>query len=97
MSRGDPQPVSDEMTVRQAAELLSVSPDTVRRYIAEGRLAARNISTRPGGRPQYRVLRSEVTSLREAYCRHGWTPPEQPRRAMAKRVTVDDMEWINLR
>ncbi len=96
MPSADSQPAIEELTVRQAAEILSVSPDTVRRYIAEGRLAARNISPRPEGRPQYRVRRSEVTSLLDDYRRHGWTPPQQPRRAIAKRLSIDDMKWIKL-
>jgi len=96
MPSASSQHVDDELTVRQAAEFLSVSPDTVRRYIAQGRLAARNISPRPDGRPQYRVLKSEVTSLRDDYCRRGWTPPQQPKRATARRITLDDIEWIKM-
>ncbi len=85
-----------ELTVRDAANLLSVSPDTVRRYIREGRLPARNISPQPTGRPQYRVRRSEVLQLRDNYRQQGWSPPAQPRRATARPQAHERLQWIDL-
>jgi len=43
------------LTVPEAARLLHVSDDTVRRQIREGDLGAVQIGTTPTGRPRYRI------------------------------------------
>ncbi|SMB81269.1 helix-turn-helix domain-containing protein [Deinococcus hopiensis] len=43
------------LTVPEAARLLHVSDDTVRRQIREGDLGAVRIGTTPTGRPRYRI------------------------------------------
>lgn len=43
------------LTVQQAAKLLHVSDDTVRRQIKEGALEAIRVRTTPTGRAQYRI------------------------------------------
>lgn len=43
------------LTVQQAARLLHVSDDTVRRQIKEGALEAIRVRTTPTGRAQYRI------------------------------------------
>lgn len=43
------------LTVSEAARLLHVSGDTVRRQIREGDLEAVQIGTTPRGRPRYRI------------------------------------------
>ena len=43
------------LTVPEAARLLHVSDDTVRRQIREGDLGAVHIGTTPTGRPRYRI------------------------------------------
>ena len=68
----DNRDVTDELTPRQVAELLGVTPRTVQRWIATGRLSA----TRVGGRR--RVSRSSLLSL-SAFAGEGpGAPPSAP-------------------
>ena len=53
--------MTDELTPRQVAEALGVTPRTVQRWIATGRLAA----TRVGGRQ--RVSRSSLTAVAKQF------------------------------
>lgn len=48
------------LTVSEAARLLHVSDDTVRRQIKEGDLEAIQIGTTPTGRPRYRIPKAAV-------------------------------------
>ena len=48
------------LTVSEAARLLHVSDDTVRRQIREGDLEAIQIGTTPTGRPRYRIPKAAV-------------------------------------
>ena len=48
------------LTVTEAAKLLHVSDDTVRRQIKEGDLEAVQIGTTPKGRPRYRIPKAAV-------------------------------------
>jgi excisionase family DNA binding protein len=50
---------STELTVSSAARRLRVTPDTVRRWIREGKLAARVTATRS----QYRISESDLSSI----------------------------------
>ncbi|WP_293912189.1 helix-turn-helix domain-containing protein [Deinococcus sp.] len=49
------------LTIQQAAQLLHVSDDTVRRQIKEGDLPAIHLGTTPKGRPRYRIAREVIT------------------------------------
>lgn len=48
------------LTVQEAAKMLHVSDDTVRRQIKEGDLEAVRIGTTPQGRPRYRIPSAAV-------------------------------------
>jgi len=48
------------LTVSEAAKLLHISDDTVRRQIKEGDLEAIQIGTTPTGRPRYRIPKAAV-------------------------------------
>lgn len=48
------------LTVSEAAKLLHISDDTVRRQIKEGDLEAIQIGTTPKGRPRYRIPKAAV-------------------------------------
>lgn len=52
--------VGSLLTVSEAARLLHVSDDTLRRQIREGDLEAIQIGTTPTGRPRYRIPRTAV-------------------------------------
>ena len=49
------------LTVRAAAAALSVTPDTVRKYIRDGRIEARRL---PGG--NYRIPEEEVAAVQRS-------------------------------
>ena len=68
-----PETASDWLRTGDAARLLGVSTQTVRRLIADGALRAID-TARPGCRPSYRVLKADLT----AYIRAVQTaaPPE---------------------
>ncbi|WP_420594052.1 helix-turn-helix domain-containing protein [Deinococcus sp.] len=49
------------LTIAEAAQLLHLSDDTVRRQIKEGDLPAIRLGTTPTGRARYRIARDEIT------------------------------------
>ena len=51
------------LTIPEAAQLLHVSDDTIRRQIREGDLPAIHLGTTPKGRPRYRIAQEVVTRL----------------------------------
>ncbi|WP_027483173.1 helix-turn-helix domain-containing protein [Deinococcus pimensis] len=51
------------LTVQQAARLLHVSDDTVRRQIREGALEAVRVRTTPTGRAQYRIPTAAIDRI----------------------------------
>jgi excisionase family DNA binding protein len=55
------QELVKDLTVEQVAELFSVSRDTVRRWLREGRLKGIDL----GGRAGYRISREEVRRFRQ--------------------------------
>ena len=51
------------LTIPEAAQLLHVSDDTIRRQIREGDLPAIHLGTTPKGRARYRIAQEVVTRL----------------------------------
>ena len=49
------------LTIAEAAQLLHLSDDTVRRQIREGDLPAIRLGTTPKGRARYRIAQAEIT------------------------------------
>lgn len=60
------------LTVQEAAQMLRLSDDTVRRQIKEGSLQAFQVRTTPTGRAQYRIPSEAVLKLL------GQATPEDP-------------------
>ena len=50
-----PNEKSDSLTPPQVARRLGVNPDKVLSWIRSGELSAVNVTTKPGGRPKYRI------------------------------------------
>ncbi len=59
------KPSKEVLNVVQAAELLSVSKETVRKLIEAGEIVAANVGS-PGKRKSYRVLHSELINFLRA-------------------------------
>ena len=62
-----------ELTVAEAAEVLGVSQKTVRRYLSQGALIARDISTPASKRATCRIPLDAALDLRGAYAKQGET------------------------
>ena len=69
----------EEVTLREAADILGISVRTVGRHIDDGLLIARNIAPLRSVKARYRLLLSAVLELRT----HG--VQEKPRRAKPER------------
>lgn len=65
------------LTPPRVAQHFGVSADKVRAWITSGQLDAIDVSTRPGGRPRWRI--SEANLL-EFEARRAATPPPKPKR-----------------
>lgn len=66
-SRTDKLGLPAEVNVQEAAEVLAVSARTVKRYVEDGLLAARNIAPLRSVQAQYRIRLEDVIALRTAY------------------------------
>ncbi len=64
-----------ELSVAEAAAMMSVSRFTIYRYIRDGILSYRDIGLPGGGRPTYRLLQQEIESVLAKRLRHEWQPP----------------------
>jgi excisionase family DNA binding protein len=84
-----------ELTIQQAAELLSVHAETVRRYIAEGLLVARNAAPPSRRRKQWRIPQGAVLAIRNGYEKQGSTRPATTSAHRVERFepTHFKMEW----
>jgi hypothetical protein len=56
-----------ELTIREAAEVLGVCQKTVRRYLADGSLIARNAAPLASRRPAWRIPLAVALALRGCY------------------------------
>jgi excisionase family DNA binding protein len=86
------QPLIPEVTVHQAAEILSVCRKTIYRLIAKGKVAARRLSGCRGS--QYRLLLDDVMALRHDYRIHDHF--ENLQRTMIRGSRILDLEMIRL-
>lgn len=57
-------PCPDELSTPDAARYLTVSIDTLRKYVATGLLARRNISPPGSGKPRYRFKVADLDRLK---------------------------------
>lgn len=67
----------------EVAELLRISPRTLRRYIADGTIPPHLVS-RTGGRPHgaFRFTRAAVAAIAETI----WSPPQSPMEPAPRRT-----------
>ena len=59
-----PEETSDSLTPPQVARRLGVNPDKVLSWIRSGELPAVNVTTKPGGRPKYRIAPADLDTFR---------------------------------
>ena len=59
-----PNEKSDSLTPPQVARRLGVNPDKVLRWIRSGELSAVNVTTKPGGRPKYRIAAADLDTFK---------------------------------
>jgi|GEM_PF-4702141 len=71
----------EEVTLQEAADVLAVSVRTVRRYIDDELLIARNIAPLRSVKARYRLLLSAVMELRN----HGVQEKPQPTKPQRRR------------
>jgi len=64
-----------ELSVAEAAAMMSVSRFTIYRYIRDGILSYRDIGLPGGGRPTYRLLQQEIENILAKRLRNNWQPP----------------------
>lgn len=80
------EPSKEVLNVSQAAEMLGVSKETVRKLIEAGDIAAANVGT-PGKRRSFRILHSELLKfLRSRQVKVPAIPPAKrlPRTTVVK-------------
>ena len=70
-------------TIAQIAELLGVSPDKPRDWIADGSLPAINVARHSGGKARWRVSQADL----EAFLLRRRTQPPAPAPKRKKRTT----------
>ncbi len=81
------------LTVQQAAKLLHVSDDTVRRQIKEGDLEAVRVRTTPTGRAQYRIPSAAIRRiLGSSVLQRQEDDPFEPLRAAFAHLTDEERE-----
>lgn len=68
------------MTPPEVARRWKVSPDKVLAFIRAGELQAFNISSKPSGRPRYRILMDEVIAFEQRRTVRQRPRPRQQRR-----------------
>ena len=73
-----PNEKSDSLTPPQVARRLGVNPDKVLRWIRSGELSAVNVTTKPGGRPKYRIAAADLDTFKN---RRSPQPRSKPKRA----------------
>lgn len=64
----------EEVSVRDAADILGIDPKTVLGYITEGVLPARDIALPSSKRAVWRLKLGDVVELRTGYVRHEPAP-----------------------
>jgi len=72
-----------ELTIREASNALGVSQKTVRRYLTEGSLIARNAAPLSSARAMWRIPLDAIQAMRSSYTVQGKLPraaaPSSPR------------------
>lgn len=82
------------LTVQEAAKLLHVSDDTVRRQIKEGALEAIRVRTTPTGRAQYRIPTAAIDRVlgNTALQLQGEADPFEPLRQAFAHLSEEERE-----
>ncbi|AFZ66654.1 excisionase family DNA-binding protein [Deinococcus peraridilitoris] len=84
------------LTVQEAAKLLHVSDDTVRRQIKEGALEAIRVRTTPTGRAQYRIPTAAIDRIlgNTALQLHEDVDPFEPLRQAFAHLSDEEREEL---
>jgi excisionase family DNA binding protein len=85
-------PDDTTMTVTEAADHLRVGRNKILGWIATGALQAANTATRKGGRPRYRIKKTDLDIFLDA--RTKVAKPNRTRRAMRRQVDKDVIEFF---
>jgi hypothetical protein len=86
---------SGEMPTRAAAEYLSVSADTLEKYVSGGLLARRNISPSGSGKPRYRYRIADLDRLKSESYRK-MVPRQAPARRRRSQGEAQVYEGLDL-
>jgi hypothetical protein len=82
-----------ELTVDEAAQELGVHPKTVRKYIAEGALIARDAAPPSSQHHDWRIPFSAVTEMRAGYQQRSIPAPIKIARPHVKRFKPNRLSW----
>ena len=78
--------VPEEVSTREAAEILGCDRASVLRHIREGHLEWRDVSTPGSSRPMFRIKLDGVLAIRTAYKRMIPAPPPRRKRVPTRVV-----------
>jgi len=92
------QPIFDqELSVPEAARILTVSRYTIYRYIREGVLSSRDVALPSSNRHCYRLLLVEVQNLKASRQRLGWRRPEKQLRQSTVQYSLNSLHRLRVR